>query len=586
MQGFFVSNIVSEFKISDIGAIPENNDLIYDELTNTGYLLQRLTSDKFLADKLLTENERYIFLTEGVILKKTNLMSERHKTEFIEVLTEEVDRTGNLDNIIAPGFSLAFYDKKSKEWTFYTNQINNKGVFYYVDEKTGEFIAASSVKYITGYLDYLGRSYTLCAKSAHDLLTFGYNVRDKGVNTIVEEIKRIPTGCKLIIKENGCHKLQQYHSFARGQQRDLTKDEAVEVIDKLFKNAVDLAAKKNEEYGYRQISTLSGGLDSRMTTWVLHELGYDTSTAVTFAQSGSLDQKIAQEIAGDLRIEWIFKALDDAEFIKLIPEKIHELDGLCEVSGTIHDDSLLRRLNLSEFGLLHTGQLGDAVVGAFSEDDLSDVTSKAYSKILFDRINNDISIDGFDDSEMFLFATRCFLGALCPELSQAKYIEPVSPFCSLELLEFMFSLPMEWRQNHRIYKKWILEKYPKAGNYIWEKSGTRIDSGRIKKIIAKVNSAGINNVPKIVAYKLGFIKKMQLKNCNFGMNPYDYWYETDLRVRENLNSLYEDGMRRIRIDEELSDLIDTLYNEGGCREKVQAISVVYAIEYFFGVGKQ
>lgn len=586
MQGFFVSNIVSEFKIRDINAISANDNLIYDELINKDYLLQRLTADKFLADKLLIENEGYIFLTEGVILKKTKLLSDRHKAEFVEVLTEEIGRTGNLDNIVAPGFSLAFYDKKSKEWTFYANQINDKGLFFYANEKTGKFIVASSVKYITRYLDCLGWPYTLCTESVHDLLTFGYNVRNKGVNTIVEEVKRIPTGYKLIINESGCHKLQKYHSFARGQQRDMTEEEAVEVIDQLFRNAVDLAAKKNEEYGYRQISTLSGGLDSRMTTWVLHDLGYDASTAVTFAQAGSLDQKIAQKIAGDLRTEWIFKALDDAEFIKLIPEKIHELDGLCEVSGTIHDDSLLRRLNLSEFGLLHTGQLGDVVVGAFSEDDLSDVTSKAYSKILFDRINNDISIDGFDDSEMFLFATRCFLGALCPELSQAKYIEPVSPFCSLELLEFMFSLPMEWRQNHRIYKKWILKKYPKAGNYIWEKSGTRIDSGRIKKIIAKVNSAGMNNLPKIVAYKLGFIKKLQLKNCNFGMNPYDYWYETDSRVRENLKSLYEDGMRRLKIDEELADMILTLYNEGGCREKVQAISVVYAIEYFFGVGAQ
>lgn len=583
MQGFFVSNIVSDYKII------ENNSksfFQFDELSYDEYIIQRHTPQKFIDDKVFVEKDKFIFLIEGVVLEKRNWISKNGEKMFADALSKIMEAEGNLDSFVAPGFSLAVYDKIKGMWLFYANQINDKGVFYYIDKESGKFIVASSVKYITDYLNMLNLSYSLCVESVQDLLTFGYNVRNYGCNTCVYEIKRIPAGHKLIVDENAkTYTMIRYHEFKQGNYDTISEKEAVETIENLFRKNVMLAADKNKEYGYRQLTSLSGGLDSRMTTWVLNELGYDDIIALTFAQSGNTDQTVAQQIASDLRIEWLFKSLDDAGFIANIPEKIQEVDGLCEVSGTIHEDSILRRLDFSELGILHTGQLGDVVLGTFWNNNINcNIYEKAYSQLLFDRIKMAVSFEDYDNEELFFFYTRGFLGALCPQLSLARYSEPISPFCSVELMEFMFSLPKEWRMEHRIYKKWILERHPSAANYIWEKTGTKINSSRAKMFIEKVKSVGLTNIPQVLKYKLGFSRRLILKNNKMGMNPYDYWYETNPKVRETLLELYMTGMEKIIIEDDMRKLIATLYNEGNCREKVQAVSAIYAIDCFFGEG--
>ena len=53
------------------------------------------------------------------------------------------------------------------------------------------------------------------------------------------------------------------------------------------------------------MACLSGGLDSRMTVWVAHDLGYTHQLNMTFCQSNYLDFKIAQQIATDLRHDFM-----------------------------------------------------------------------------------------------------------------------------------------------------------------------------------------------------------------------------------------------------------------------------------------
>ena len=69
------------------------------------------------------------------------------------------------------------------------------------------------------------------------------------------------------------------------------------------------------EYGYNHICSLSGGLDSRMTAIVAHEMGYDQQLNITFSQSDYLDETIAKQIASDYGHNWMFKSLDNGIFL-------------------------------------------------------------------------------------------------------------------------------------------------------------------------------------------------------------------------------------------------------------------------------
>src|SRR5690606_29863601 len=123
------------------------------------------------------------------------------------------------------------------------------------------------------------------------------------------EIKRLMVGYYIKIKNNTL--IHEKYYTLRNEPIEISEKEAIDEIDKRFRDAVELAFEKDKEYGYKHIATLSGGLDSRMTVWVAHELGYSNQLNLTFSQSNYLDETIAKEIAIELKHEWLFKALDN-----------------------------------------------------------------------------------------------------------------------------------------------------------------------------------------------------------------------------------------------------------------------------------
>lgn len=470
-------------------------------------------------------------------------------------------------------------DRNRREWYFATNQIGDKPIFYYSDEN-GKFVISSDLRLVKEILDDQQIKIDICKDSVYDLLTFGYNVVDFGKNTLISEVKRLPAGFEIRVGLDGKVNLNQYHKFRKEVNNDLNENDIIETMNRLFVDAVRLQFDKDIEYGYKHLCALSGGLDSRMTVWVAHNLGYENIILETFCQTDTDDQKIAQQIASDLKLEWIYKSLDDAGFISDVPEEVDAVNGLCEVSGTIHEGSLLKRIDTDPFGILHTGMLGDVVFGTFESKYHGNLTSKAYSTLLFDTYTPPLDIANYDDEEIFYFYTRGFLGAMCPQISQSAYVEPVSPFTSLPLMEFMFTVPIHFRRNHYIYKKWILTKYPKAAKYMWEKTHCKITLSNKLDYIMSIYKLGLRNIIFIFLKKIGIeIKTIQKANRN-NMNPYDYWYETNEKVRNLIQELYDEASSSLSERSEIKRDIKRLFDEGECREKIQALSVLYGIREF------
>lgn len=571
MPGFFISNLKGEYNLNNLF----NDRCCQGYIENKNYSIYRNTLNKFLNDKLFISDEEHVIIIEGVILNKKELIGSYREQDFASTVKRMIFIEGELFfNKFRGCFSGALYEKKENKWIIYTNHVGDKPIFYY--HANNVFITASSVDYIIEALKQHGISYELNVEAVYDMLTYGFMASGRGDGTFIKEIKRLSPG-HCIKYSDGKLEVLEYYRFTNTSQIDdrITETEIIELIDDKFRRAIRLEYEKDLEYGYKHVTTLSGGLDSRMNAWVAKALGYCDMLNVTFSQSNYLDEFISKEISNALNTELIIKTLDDAKCLLSLTKIIQMNHGLSIYSGIAHGKSMFDYINFDKLGLLHTGQLGDSIIGSALKDPIFRPISKAiglYSSLLINKI--DISSLSYENEEIYFLYTRCFNGALCSHIAHSNYTEIVSPFLDVDFLEFCLSIPIKLRVKHYIYKKWILKKYPDAAKFKWEKIDAKITENEAILFIKKMIKKG----PKKMLKMLG----LNIKASCQSMNPFDYWYEMNYAIKEYMDNYYKANLNNKRIDDVLVTDMKFMYESGTASEKTQVLTVLATINYYFG----
>jgi len=549
------------------------SNLIHQTIESQKYYLERRTIRKFENDKVFSEDDGYIIITEGVILNSLQLIEKYRARDLKSTVVRMYEQNGDtVFNEFRGSFSGLLYDKIRNKWLIYTNHIGDKQIFYALLGNT--VIFGSEMTYLIDYMRNNNINYALDEVGAYFLLTYGYMLEDY---TLIREIRKLNAG-KYIKIEDGNFQILTYYEIDNTPDNSQSEEEIIENIDRLFRNAVKLEFEKDKEYGYKHIASLSGGLDSRMTVWVAHELGYTEQLNVTFSQTDYLDETIAKEIARDLKHEWLFYALDNGNYLKNVQEMIEVNFGNCLYSGAAHENSCLSKINFSNYGLYHTGQLGDVILGTYysSEDPQKPYTagSGAYSRLLVTVTESAFLKNTYSNEETFKFYNRGFTGILQGNLTIQKYTEATSPFLDIEFFNYCLRIPLKYRYDHRIYKQWILTKYPDAARYKWEKIQGKITE-RTYNVFGRTTT--LRTLPSKAFNKL--FKGSSL-NSKWHMNPLDYWYNTNDELREffldtfNKNiSLLENG--NLRKD------CEKMFAEGNTIEKTQVLTLLEAWRYYF-----
>ena len=562
MPGFYISNLKSNINLNN----HENCECEKGLINNDKYIIKRNTISKFLDDKIFYEDVEHIIITEGVILNKKHLIKKYNKPDFISTVKEMCNNNETFFNEFRGSFSGAIYYKHLDTWIIYTNHIGDKALFYY--NSNADFIIGSQLNYIKDTMNELKIQMTLDKKAVNYMLTYAFMGGD---NTYANEIKRLEPGSYIKI-EHGKISITNYFKFSCNMYdlSDKTENEIVDLLDEKFRKAIALEYDKDLEYGYRHLADLSGGLDSRMNVWVARNLGYKNLLNITYCQSNYLDKIIAKQISEYLKNELIFKTLDDASFIYDIDEIVSMNYGLSYYAGITGGKRLLNNINIKQFGVEHTGQAGDVVISTFmktKEEKNDKVLSGAYSYKLIEKLDMD-DMKKYENKEIYLIYIRLFNGALCTHLIRQNYTEVASPFLDIDFFNFCLSIPIGFRINHKIYKKWIIEKYPEAANFKWEKIGSKITDSKIKVTFNRVKS-------KLIRIFGGNSNKNS-------MNPFDYWYQNDKVIYNFINQYFCDNIDNSKIDDELRNSITYLFNEGTTIEKLQALTVLSAVKYYFG----
>lgn len=533
-------------------------------------------------DSIFSEDNHCILFIDGAILNSADLIKITKTNHLPEAILSLYKKNGpEFIKKLNGSFRVFLYDKNKKQCFAFTNRIGDKR-FYYFQKNKEEFLISSSIPLLVNLLKTESSTeLPLNIEAAYQLLTYGFLLKD---NTLIYGVNRLIPGHYIKITPDNGLVITQYYSIPKEDKKLCDYPEAVEKIDELFNKSIELEYEKDKKFGKEHFVTMSGGLDSRMSGFVAHKLGYKNLKFFTFSQSNYLDHTIASDIAKDLDAEFLFVPLDKGRFInqQTLSDAVRYLGGHTSFLGGGHTASSffsIVKANQYNGGLIHTGQLGDVVIGNYSKNNESEPPKKmagAGSVFLQDRLQQDIHLL-YDSNEAFMFYNRGFNGILgCNEYFQ-QYGESTSPFLENDFFDFCMQLPLKYKAHHKIYIDWILAKHRGAAKYKWENINNYIDKPRIifrKKLIA------VNQFPRFL---INEVKKRifppKKSVSDFSMNPFEYWNQTNPKIKEFIHYTFNKNIYLIKNKDLKKDCID-LFENGRLTEQGQILTLLETIKEF------
>lgn len=527
-------------------------------------------NDRFCNDQVYAAGDDGILISDGILLNLRELKDSCHTNSLIEVIQHlwQKKKARFFDSFIGP-FSGAVYEQKTDLLTAYGNQTGDAPVFYYKNHSC--FIVSNDFNLIERLMKANRFERTLDETAAKYLLTFAYMLDER---TLFQEVKRLLPG-EYLTFSNDTLSIAPYHHFSF-QPLNISFSEAIELVDAGFRKAVERCFSKDEEYGCSaHLVDLSGGLDSRMTAWVAHDMGYQPSIYLNYCQFGSDELRCASRVADTLGGQLLYKQLDDASFLYEIDRLIDRNYGLSLCIGSTGNDQFLRILDRKQFGLEHTGQIGDAVLGTFGKEDTvlceASWNSLKYSRLVPFTPPSEL-LEKFESYEEFSLYTRAFQGALASHMIRRHNMYIVAPFLDPDFIQLCESIPLAYRVNHKLYLAWIDAKYPLAGQL----PSTHIRSGQ-KAFLLRCRNYAVRKGGKILR-RAGFIKQGAVPN---NMNPFDYWYETKPELRNYLETYYQETRPLLKGYPEIGQNVDLLHNSERTMDKLVALNLLAAVKRYF-----
>jgi asparagine synthase (glutamine-hydrolysing) len=555
LYGFY---IYKQLKQTNVG-----NTSLFNQYFSFGeYFFGYKKFDKFAKDKLFKEDKQYIFGIDGVILNLKSLKNQYAESDFLKLFINLFIKEGiQFVSKFKGEFSGFIFIKETKKLYYFNNKTATKQIFY--SHNDSSLSITPNLRSIALKRAKEGLTNCLDIKATYNMLTFGGMIENQ---TLIEDVYKLGAGAYLVF-ENNKITIKKYYDYNTININISEKNKAIKSINEVFIEAVKLEYEKDKEYNYQHIATLSGGLDSRMNVMLAKKLGY-TSTTFCFSQSGYADETIAQKITQDLSLDLKFVALDGGDYLKNLTEMVQINSGLQFYHGSAHYHYALQQLDLSNYGLMHTGQIGDGILGGFvSKGNSKNHLSKTISTRFFDKIHVDKDIlDSYRDEEVFKLYQRVFnlanFGSFVVEQNQT-YL--VSPFLDINVIEVALSIDPQLKINQDIYIDWINKLQPEVNKYKWERTGFRPDK--------KWKTAFSRYTNKI---KKEYYNITNQKD-KLSMNPVAYWLETNQSIQDFQNQVFNQNIHLLENNSELQFDLRLLYKEGSFMEKALVLTILELI---------
>lgn len=187
----------------------------------------------------------------------------------------------------------------------------------------------------------------------------------------------------------------------------------------------------------------------------------------------------------------------------------------------------------------------------------------------------------YPNQELIIFTQRGLNGICTVLRSFQKYTETMSPFYNRDVLQLCFKIPLHLRFEHYIYKKWIIAKHPLAADYVWEKIRCKITQAPIP-IAYKGKKFYPSQLPDLIKNRISkSIKKTAFAPVNTGMNPLDYYLNTNKTLAMFFDTYFKNTVDLIKYSELKRD-IESIFRSKTCyaAEKIKVLSLLSAVKIF------
>lgn len=532
-------------------------------------LLRYSQNGKFNEESSVSRAERSLSLFSGVLFNRDELASDYLPEGLLPAGIEKMSEAfkgyrGCFCGLIA--------DFNARCVTLFTDHLANMPVYYYFDDSF--FCCSTSVFSIAEELKARGKLKTFLP-GAYSLASYAYMLHDF---TLFSGVKRLLSGTVATFDlQTGEHGEKRY-SRIDNTPHEVREDEAIVEVDRLFTQAVMRQANPNAKYGYDNLCALSAGLDSRMSAFALSRMDGAGLTAFTYSQLMQPDFDIPKRICHDRGWKWIFKSLDGGWDLLRIDDSVSISNGTNYYPWASQLTDFLDCVNLDKFGLIHTGVIGDVVLGTYCDKRNGaaryELGDGAYSQKLIGRLREmapSLGLPDYDYETGMLNHRGINGAALGYSLSFNRKAVAFSPFMDADFFTFCLHLPMALRGHHALYYKWIAACYPEAARY--PHNGVAIPTTPVS-VPYKGRSIPIQRVPGLLA------NTVRAKSEKGSMNPIEWWYKTNALLKEALDEYYIDYRDALFFDRVLQQDVDELYISGSALEKTMCVSLVGSLARF------
>ena len=388
--------------------------------------------------------------------------------------------------------------------------------------------------------------------------TFIRAILEKGCTednrTFIRGIRRLTAG-QYLCKNGQNVQVADYHRFDNTPW-SYDEQKMIAETDRLFRQAVARVIRKNEEEGRAHFFPLSGGLDSRMCQWIAHQIANRPITNFTYSQTGHFDHLIPKEISKALGNEWVFMPLDGGQYLTDIDAVCAESQWLVNYMGPIEIATFARQQDWSQKGVVLTGVNGDNIFA--TETDNAHEMARIYTQ-------------GFNGN------------SLGSPLILQQYTESYSPFCDVDVLDYVLHVPTVKRRNYYFYDRWILSCYPEAAQ--WHHKHAQIGH-RAAMVTVGGRNIPLRDVPKRIIMSL--LKRLHIYDAyreeGESMHPYETWLKQNPQIADTIRHYYEThkhllngSLFRAQCEEKM--------RMGSMMEKGKVLTILSALQAFADNGE-
>lgn len=437
-------------------------------------------------------------------------------------------------------FCAALYNGETQKLKLISDRYGMRLLYWY--HKNGVFAWGSEVKAI---LAVEGSDKELDPTSYDCFMDLGYLM---GEHTWFVHIKLIKPAT-VIDYDLLTDAVSQHHywKWSEIKPSNLKFDEAVDELGKRFIEAVRRRFDPSDRIGI----SLSGGLDSRAIFAAVDYLYPDyKGYAYTFGIPGCDDIAIAEQVMSRSK-NWQHEKFyfSSSNWFEPRIEKIWNTDGMLDMMHMHGIEFLSEVAQYIDINL--NGYCGDAIIGGgfLSRVPWNKRISASNAKSFYGRYVGltDIDSDFYDIAyvEPNLHMNRVRRLTAYGSVNALPWLDQRKPFFDNKLVEFVFSIPDEYRANNRLYSAMLQKYFPKYFRDIpWQQSGKPAAVTRKSKLPYRALLKGFTIIKNLFG-----IKSVR------AYTDYPAWIR-DKEIADQLKKLlnYESAEYKIFVDEDVSKI--------------------------------